>query len=150
MADNAGRRVLVTGGASGLGAALAEAFGRRGDRVLVGDLVPTAPGHRYLDVTSDADWADVAQWVGQNWGGLDILVNNAGIATGGRIDVAGMDEWYRAVEVNLLGAIATIEAKNATSTARVRNVVNEGNRPSDRRAALSDPVGLRVAHRAER
>ena len=105
MADNAGRRVLVTGGASGLGAALAAAFLERGDRVLVCDLVPTAAAHRRLDVTSDADWADVAQLVDRTWGGLDVLVNNAGIATGGRIDVAGMDEWHRAVEVNLLGAV---------------------------------------------
>jgi len=105
MADEAGRRVLVTGGASGLGAALAEALRRRGDDVLVCDLAPTSSEHRRLDVTSDANWADVAQWVRQTWGGLDLLVNNAGIATGGRIDVAGMDEWHRAVEVNLLGAV---------------------------------------------
>ena len=63
MADEAGRRVLVTGGASGLGAALAEALRRRGDDVLVCDLAPTSSEHRRLDVTSDANWADVAQWV---------------------------------------------------------------------------------------
>jgi NAD(P)-dependent dehydrogenase (short-subunit alcohol dehydrogenase family) len=100
----------VTGAASGLGAALATAFLNRGDEVLLCDLapaidVPAGAQYQRLDVTSDADWDAARTWVEQEWGGLDILVNNAGIATGGRIDVAGMDEWYRAVEVNLLGAV---------------------------------------------
>lgn len=55
------RRVLVTGGASGLGAALAARYAARGDRVLVTDLADDAPvpaGATYarLDVTSEADW----------------------------------------------------------------------------------------------
>ncbi|MEI2641577.1 MAG: SDR family NAD(P)-dependent oxidoreductase [Candidatus Nanopelagicales bacterium] len=87
-------RVLVTGAASGLGAALANAFEQRGDEVVRTD-VDT------LDVTSDADWERMRSQVER----LDLLVNNAGIATGGRIDVAGMDEWHRAIEVNLLGAV---------------------------------------------
>ena len=38
-------------------------------------------------------------------GGLDILVNNAGVAGGGRIDVAGMDEWQWITEINLFGVV---------------------------------------------
>ena len=100
-------RVLVTGAASGLGAALAQAFLDRGDEVLLCDLAKTldAQHYRRLDVTSDADWQAAQNWVASTWGGLDVLVNNAGIATGGRIDVADMDEWHRAVEVNLLGVV---------------------------------------------
>jgi NAD(P)-dependent dehydrogenase (short-subunit alcohol dehydrogenase family) len=43
--------------------------------------------------------------VGEHWGGLDVLVNNAGVAGGGRIDVAGMDEWQWITEINLFGAV---------------------------------------------
>ncbi|WP_183093115.1 SDR family NAD(P)-dependent oxidoreductase [Nocardioides stalactiti] len=104
------RRVLVTGGASGLGAALVAEFAARGDRVLVADRVePTTPADGVqwlrLDVTSDDDWAAALEWVTQEWGGLDVLVNNAGIASGGRIDVATIAEWQRVIDVNLLGVV---------------------------------------------
>lgn len=106
------RTVLVTGGASGLGAALVAAFSARGDRVLATDLADRAPaalppGARYLrlDVTSDGDWSDALAWVEENWGGLDVLVNNAGVAAGGRIDVLGMDDWRWITEINLFGAV---------------------------------------------
>lgn len=104
------RRVLVTGGASGLGAALVRAFTARGDRVLVTDLTPdpeAAPGaeHLRLDITSEDDWAAALAWVEREWGGLDVLVNNAGIAAAGRIDVATIEEWRRVLDVDLLGAV---------------------------------------------
>jgi NAD(P)-dependent dehydrogenase (short-subunit alcohol dehydrogenase family) len=60
---------------------------------------------RTLDITSDDDWAAALGWVEERWGGLDILVNNAGVAGGGRIDIAGIDEWQWIVDVNLLGAV---------------------------------------------
>jgi NAD(P)-dependent dehydrogenase (short-subunit alcohol dehydrogenase family) len=106
------RRVLVTGGASGLGAAFVAEFLKRGDRVLIGDLQPPVDPALVegaeqvtLDVRSDADWAAARAWVEERWGGLDVLVNNAGIACGGRIDLVGMDEWQRAIDVNLLGVV---------------------------------------------
>ena len=107
------RRVLVTGGASGLGAAMVEAFLKRGDKVLVMDLQPgldklaSRDGVELLagNVTSDDDWAAALAWVEQTWGGLDVLVNNAGIATGGRIDVVTMDEWHKVIDINLLGVV---------------------------------------------
>ncbi len=109
------RRVLVTGGASGLGLALVRRFSERGDRVLVGDLgadgaslgEPLPEGVHYLrlDVTSQDDWDRALGWVQDTWGGLDILVNNAGIATGGRIDVESIEDWHRVVDINLLGVV---------------------------------------------
>ncbi len=111
-ADGTGRRVLVTGGASGLGAALVAAFAARGDRVLATDLAERAPetlpeGADYLrlDVTRDDDWASALTHVENTWGGLDVLVNNAGVAAGGRIDHLTLDDWRWITEINLFGVV---------------------------------------------
>jgi NAD(P)-dependent dehydrogenase (short-subunit alcohol dehydrogenase family) len=107
-------RVLITGGASGLGQELARQYLAAGADVLVGDLAESSPdgvpagvpeGAAYvtLDVRSDLDWEAAHDWVQREWGGLDILVNNAGIATGGRIDVETMTDWQRVMDINLLG-----------------------------------------------
>jgi NAD(P)-dependent dehydrogenase (short-subunit alcohol dehydrogenase family) len=99
-------RILVTGAASGLGAALVARFVADGHQVLSTDvLAGDAPSYRQLDVRSPDDWAKAAEWCEQSWGGLDILVNNAGIATGGRIDVETLDEWNRVVDINLMGVV---------------------------------------------
>jgi NAD(P)-dependent dehydrogenase (short-subunit alcohol dehydrogenase family) len=115
-----GQRVLVTGAAAGLGAALTREFRERGDEVLATDVEATGgfdsgittpstraatPSTAHLDITSDEDWASARGWVEEHWGGLDVLVNNAGVAGGGRIDLAGMDEWQWIVEINLLGVV---------------------------------------------
>jgi NAD(P)-dependent dehydrogenase (short-subunit alcohol dehydrogenase family) len=115
--------VLVTGGSSGLGAALASAYAARGDQVLVCDLkepaVSTLAGARTsttgvdflrLDVRSDDDWAAAVEWVEEHWGGLDVLVNNAGVAGGGRVDVATLDEWQWITEINLFGVVRGVRA----------------------------------------
>ena len=101
-------RVLVTGAASGLGAALSAAFEARGDEVLRTDVVSTgstAGVDLKLDITSDDDWAAALAHVTDTWGGLDILVNNAGVAGGGRLDVATMEEWEWITNINLFGAV---------------------------------------------
>jgi NAD(P)-dependent dehydrogenase (short-subunit alcohol dehydrogenase family) len=108
----AGRRVLITGGASGLGLALAKAFRGRGDRVLVVDLAESRPAavpedvdYLRVDVRSQQDWDAVLAHVRDLWGGLDVLVNNAGVATGGRIDVESISDWERVLDINLLGVV---------------------------------------------
>jgi NAD(P)-dependent dehydrogenase (short-subunit alcohol dehydrogenase family) len=103
-------RVLVTGGASGLGAALVRRFVADGHQVLTTDLGAAAPaglGTPYLrlDVRSADDWDRAVAWCRENWDGLDVLVNNAGIATGGRIDVESLAEWDRVVDINLMGVV---------------------------------------------
>lgn len=105
-------RVLITGGASGLGLALARLVADRGDQVLVVDLaddrpdsVPDSAAYRRLDVRSQQDWDATLAHVKQTWGGLDLLVNNAGVATGGRIDVEAMADWERVLDINLLGVV---------------------------------------------
>jgi NAD(P)-dependent dehydrogenase (short-subunit alcohol dehydrogenase family) len=106
-------RVLITGAASGLGAALATAFEAQGDEVLRTDLEGSGFEARFaqasttakLDVTSDDDWAAALAHVERTWGGLDVLVNNAGVAGGGRLDVATLDEWRWITEINLFGVV---------------------------------------------
>ncbi len=100
-------RVLVTGAASGLGAALVRGFAARGDLVLATDLaesadVPPGVGYQRLDVRSVQDWNAVRNRVAE-FGGLDVLVNNAGIAGGGRIDRTDAEQWRRLLDVNVLG-----------------------------------------------
>ena len=109
-------RVLVTGGASGFGAALAAIYADRGDQVLVTDLAETAPAslsvqgagklsYRKLDVRDETDWQAAKEWVETRWGGLDLLVNNAGVAAGGRIDVLPVEDWEWILSINLFGVV---------------------------------------------
>jgi NAD(P)-dependent dehydrogenase (short-subunit alcohol dehydrogenase family) len=100
-------RVLVTGAASGLGAALTRTWRARGDEVLATDLRGDDIDLT-LDITSDDDWARAYDEVERRWGGLDVLVNNAGVAGGGRLDVATLDEWRWITETNLFGAVRGI------------------------------------------
>jgi NAD(P)-dependent dehydrogenase (short-subunit alcohol dehydrogenase family) len=85
----AGKRALVTGGASGIGEAVVATFVREGARVLVADLLAHegellasehAPAVRFLrtDVTEAADVEAAVQEAVRVFGGLDVLVNNAG------------------------------------------------------------------------
>ena len=99
------RRVLVTGAASGLGAALVIAFRERGDEVLATDRVAVDGIDLVLDITSDSDWAAAVAAVEERWGGLDVLVNNAGVAGGGRVDRCSMEEWQWITDINLFGVV---------------------------------------------
>jgi len=100
------RRVLITGAAGGLGAALSRAFRHRGDDVLESDLDGV---ELRLDITSPDDWAAAVAEVERRWGGLDVLVNNAGVAGGGRLDVATLEEWRWITEINLLGVVQGVQ-----------------------------------------
>ena len=103
------RRVLVTGAASGLGAALTSAFRALGDEVLATDRVAGDGIDLVLDITSDDDWARALDAVSQRWGGLDVLVNNAGVAGGGRIELCSMDDWRWITEINLFGVVRGVQ-----------------------------------------
>lgn len=113
--DLTGRRALVTGGARGLGAGMAQALTDAGARVMIGDVLKdvgeqTAAGIEgagfvSLDVTSDAEWeAAVAHTVAE-LGGLDIVVNNAGIEVTQLIVDTDPDEIRKMLEVNILGTM---------------------------------------------
>ncbi len=109
-----GKRVLVTGGASGIGAATLGRFLDEGCRVGVLDrdaaasrrLLGELPGLTFTlaaDVTEPDAVAAAFQQLDEAWGGLDVLVNNAGISLAHAfVDITPQD-WRRVIDVNLNG-----------------------------------------------
>ncbi|MDH4278182.1 MAG: SDR family oxidoreductase [Acidimicrobiia bacterium] len=104
--------VLITGGASGIGRAMAEAFDRDGYRVWVTDVDADAlaalPSHwnaRRADAASEEAMAAVFAELAGDGGGLAALCANAGIAgPTASIENVDLDDWRRCVSVNLEGA----------------------------------------------
>lgn len=116
------RRIFITGGASGLGLALAHRYAQAGWRVAIGDvndarLADAAAALRApavialrCDVTSEADLAAAARRLVDEWGGVDVVVNNAGVAIGGALVDVPLDDWRWIVDVNLLGVVRGCKA----------------------------------------
>lgn len=98
---------IVTGGASGLGAAIAARLQEDGARVAVFDVNPdaavTADLAVAVDVTDDASVVAGVERVIEQFGRLDILVNNAGIGAQGDITANSDDEWHRVWDINVVG-----------------------------------------------
>lgn len=108
-------RVFITGGASGLGHALAKACLARGARVCIADISePAEPldGVLYLpcDVTELAQLEAAADTLSQRWGGVDWVFNNAGVAQVGPIETVSMDDWHWIIQINLLGVVRGCKA----------------------------------------
>lgn len=102
-------RAIVTGGASGLGAATAAYFRAQGATVVVLDREAGGdPNHVRADVTSADSAADAIAQAVDRMGGIDICVNCAGVVIGertvGRNGPHDLDAFRRVVEVNLIGS----------------------------------------------
>ncbi|HEV7208343.1 MAG TPA: SDR family oxidoreductase [Mycobacteriales bacterium] len=117
----AGRRILITGAARGIGAALARECVQRGGRVALVGLEPAELAKRAAQLGSAAMWtaADVTSTpelqraVGamtERWGGLDVVVANAGIASYGTVRTTDPESFARVVDINLTGAFRTLHA----------------------------------------
>jgi 2-keto-3-deoxy-L-fuconate dehydrogenase len=110
----AGIRAVVTGGASGIGAATATTLLERGALVCCLDLRPEqAPagcaGVR-CDVSDDSGTTQAVAQAARDLGGIDVLVNNAGVGASGTVEDSDDDVFRRLHEVNVLGAVRATRA----------------------------------------
>lgn len=113
----AGKVAIISGAASGMGAATARRFGREGAKVVVADVLEDdgrgvadsinanggAAAFMRLDVTDESNWDSVVRATVAQWGRLDIMVNNAGISGSAVTDMLDSDAWLRLMTVNSTG-----------------------------------------------
>lgn len=104
--------VLVTGGASGLGAAVARAVAEAGGRPVVLDRVKTPDDveQEIVDLADARTAEETVRGVSQRVGGLDAVVTCAGTDACGRLEDVPGETWDRVVQVNLLGTVAVVRA----------------------------------------
>lgn len=117
--DFAGKVAVITGGASGMGLAMARRFLAEGARVVVADIEQSAlddavaeldpSGKDAFGVRTDVSSANSLQYLADRtvevFGGVDILCNNAGVETGGPIGAVTEQAWRWVLDVNLFGVI---------------------------------------------
>ena len=113
-----GKVVVVTGAASGQGAAEAVALAREGATVVAIDVKEHAPElddaageivYRRLDVSRPEDWRSLGEWATHELGRVDGLVNNAGIAFRARLQEIELADWDRVLGINLTGPLLGIQ-----------------------------------------
>ena len=105
-------RVLITGGASGLGSAVADAVEQAGGTAIVFDRDASAadrPQYQ-VDVSDSRAVEQAVAEVVDEFGGLEGVVTAAGIDRPGRLDEVATDDWERIVRVNLLGTVSVVRA----------------------------------------
>ena len=111
-----GKTAIITGGSSGIGAALAIQFSQRGTRLTLtarrldrlqkvarkcpGEVFPIA-----ADLTRETDRARIVQQTLERWGRVDVLVNSAGLGMYGDFLSTGEEDWRQVFEVNLFALV---------------------------------------------
>ena len=119
MREFSGKTAFVTGGASGIGLAMAKAFAENGMNVMLADVEQSALDSALKDLNqygnhvrgvacdvADPDSVErAAQATFSAFGKVHILCNNAGVAGGGGIDTISVESWKWVVDVNLMGVV---------------------------------------------
>ena len=140
-----GQRALVTGGARGIGAAIAERLAQDGARVVIADLDLTAAqalAARIGGTALQLDVSDVARAreAVTALGPLEILVNNAGVDQHAFFTQTSPDDWDMVLGVNLLSVLATthtaLPAMRQSGYGRIINIASEAGRMGSRGGAV--------------
>jgi len=118
-----GSGVLVTGGAAGMGRAIAEAFLGEGAKVVIADINEERVGRTAeelgsdgdvsslgVDVTSEEQVGEMIRRGDEKLGGIDILVNNAGVITMDKITDVSEKDWDFVMDVNAKGVFLCVKA----------------------------------------
>jgi len=116
----AGKVAIISGAASGMGAATARMFAREGAKVVIADVmelegrqvvdaIGASARFERLDVTSEESWAAVVAATTRHFGKLDVLVNNAGISGSAEQDFYSTEAWHRIMSVNATGVFFGIK-----------------------------------------
>ncbi len=173
MMDQLNNKItIITGGASGIGRALAEEMGRRGAVIVVADIdkkmamevaatINSKGGQAksvHLDVSKGEDVGKLIDETVEEYGRIDYMVNNAGIATLGEVRYMTPEQWRRIIDINLLGVIyGTIAAYSVMVKQGSGHIVNTASQaglysiPGTTSYALTKHgvVGLSTSLRAE-
>lgn len=121
--DVAGKTVFITGGAGGIGFAVAQSFGRRGCKVMLADIDGTAleaaaamlasegvdVATVVCDVADEQAMRAAADATVERFGKVHVVINNAGVGTGGRAGQTSLDDWRWIVDINLMGVVYGVE-----------------------------------------
>ena len=110
----AGKVAIISGAASGIGAATARIFAREGAKVVIADVledegrqvagaIGDSARFEPLDVTKEEGWASVVAAATRHFGKLDVLINNAGISGSAEQDFYSTEAWHRIMGVNATG-----------------------------------------------
>ncbi len=142
MADGdrlAGKVVLISGAASGIGAATARLFAERGARVAIGDIqtdkgqsLAGSLGDRalfvHLDVTDEASWREAVEAVQALFGAVTTVVNSAGVSIPANIEDETLEGFHRTLAINLdgtfLGCKIGVEALKAGRGGAIVNLAS--------------------------
>jgi NAD(P)-dependent dehydrogenase (short-subunit alcohol dehydrogenase family) len=144
---------IISGAASGMGAATARRFAKEGAKVVIADMlteegnavaqsVATAGGDAIfltLDVTDEAGWKQVVDETVRRYGRLDILVNNAGISGSATNDMLGSEMWHRVMAVDATGVFLG-------TAAAVRQMQQNGGGSIVNLSSISGNVGQTMVH----
>lgn len=137
-------KIMITGGASGMGAHFAKRLHEAGARVAVGDVnegllaeLPAGIARRKLDVSKEDDVASFVEWASKEMGGVNSLVNNAGVLRDGllvkqdretkAIKKLSIEDWNTVIGINLTGAtlmVRELAAAMITAGTRPGVIVN--------------------------